>query len=78
MTKEEMIENMIRRFTFGSKITIGFRKLVEGGVDESIIEYWYQFLMDIQDDDDEEDEEERIRDYEDNYDEYSPGHWQDC
>ena len=71
MTKEQMMENMIRRFTFGSKITIGFRKLVEGGVDDSIIEYWYQFLMDIKEDDDDEEED---YDYEDEVDEcgYNP------
>ena len=57
MTKEQMMNDIIHRFGFESKVTIGFCKLVEGGVDESIIEYWYMLLMDAYEDDDNEDSE---------------------
>lgn len=71
MTKEQMMNDIIHRFGFESKVTIGFCKLVEGGVDEDTLEYWYMLLMDAYEDDDDEEED---YDYEDSFDEcgYNP------
>lgn len=67
MTKEQMMDDIIRRFGFESKVTIGFRKLVEGGVDRDTLEYWYMLLMDAY-------EDEEDYDYKDDFDEcgYNP------
>ena len=78
MTKEQMMDDIIRRFGLESKVTIGFCKLVEGSVDRDILEYWYMLLMDAY-----EDEEEEDYDYKDDFDEcgYNPymGCWDfDC
>ena len=54
MTKEKMMDDIIRRYGFESKGSIGFCRLVEGGADKNIIEYWYKILIDIDDDEDEE------------------------
>ena len=54
MTKEQMMDDIIRRYGFESKGAIGFCKLVEGGANESVIKYWYKILMDIDDEDEEE------------------------
>lgn len=71
MTKEQMMNDVIRRFGFESKVTIGFCKLVEGGVNKDTLEYWYMLLMNAYEDDD---EEEESYDYEDDADEcgYNP------
>ena len=62
-----MMDDIIRRFGFESKVTIGFCKLVEGGVDRDTLEYWYMLLMDAY-------EDEEDYDYEDDFDEcgYNP------
>ena len=54
MTKEQMMDNIIRKYGFESKGAIGFCKLVEGGANESVIKYWYKILVDIDDEEDEE------------------------
>ena len=71
MTKEQMMDNIIRRFGLESKVTIGFCKLVEGSVDRDTLEYWYMLLMNAYEDDDNEKED---YDYEDDFDEcgYNP------
>ena len=54
MNKEQMMDDVIRRYGFESKGAIGFCKLVEGGANESVIEYWYKILTDIDDENEEE------------------------
>ena len=54
MTKEQMMNNIICRYGFESKGVIGFCKLVKGGANESVIEYWYKILIDIDDENEEE------------------------
>ena len=66
MTKEQMMNDIIHRYGFES--AIGFCKLVEDGADESIIEYWYKILMDI-DYKEYKDEDYDDYDYEDDFDE---------
>ena len=70
MTKKQMMDDVICRFGFESKVTIGFCKLVEDCVKEDTLEYWYMLLMDAYEDDDDDDD----YDYEDDFDEcgYNP------
>lgn len=57
MTKDKMMDDIICRFGLESKVTIGFCKLVEGGVDRDILEYWYMLLMDAYEEEDYDDED---------------------
>ena len=56
MTKEQMMDDVISRFGFESKVTIGFCKLVIDGVKEDTLEYWHMLLMDAYEEEDDFDE----------------------